>query len=184
MTASELRQAERQTTSSNPQTRTCRGCGTPVPYAGHGRPQVWCDENGCRADRDRLRRAEVRRGLDEAREAADKARADALVAASALTARGDGDVAGMLARALEPLLRAAEDRIVDRVTQSVAGQAPPSPWLTRDEAVRYTRLGLRSFQKRVSEGHIPSHKLGGTMLFLREELDAAIRRGDHPTDAS
>jgi len=47
-------------------------------------------------------------------------------------------------------------------------------WLTAREAAERLRLSLDAFYQRVYRGHIPVHRLGRTLRFRPEELDAAL----------
>lgn len=42
-----VRQGARALLDSNGDSNGCRGCSAPLPYAGRGRPRVWCSER-CR----------------------------------------------------------------------------------------------------------------------------------------
>jgi hypothetical protein len=68
--------------------------------------------------------------------------------------------------------------LADAVAQRVAAkldelQPGSSPWLTREEAIAYTRLPKGTFDKRAACGEFPSHG-GRTKVFHRAELDAAL----------
>jgi hypothetical protein len=68
--------------------------------------------------------------------------------------------------------------LADAVAQRVSSrfdelQADSSPWLTRDEAIAYTRLPKGTFDKRAASGDFPAHG-GRTKVFHRAELDAAL----------
>ena len=56
----------------------------------------------------------------------------------------------------------------------VAGQ---SPWLDRAGAAAHCRCGLSSIDRAVAEGIIKRYERGGTPLYLKSELDEAIRGG-------
>ena len=55
--------------------------------------------------------------------------------------------------------------------------AVQSPWLDRRGAAAYCRCGISSIDRAVAEGIIHRYERGGTPLFLRHELDEAIRGG-------
>lgn len=67
------------------------------------------------------------------------------------------------------------------------GHEHPGPWLTKQEAARYTRTSLRTFERWLAPGLLPYHRpAGGRRLLLHkgglEEL-IGITRAD-PRDAS
>jgi hypothetical protein len=47
---------------------------------------------------------------------------------------------------------------------------PDSPLLTRDEAARYCRVGLRTFDRRVAP-HVPPVPIGARRFFDRRDID-------------
>ena len=51
--------------------------------------------------------------------------------------------------------------------------APTTPWLTTNEAVKYTRLRESTFRKLAACGKIPAHG-GRSKIFYRPELDQAL----------
>lgn len=54
----------------------------------------------------------------------------------------------------------------------------PSPWLTADEAVEYTRLpSRRALYQAVRRGRFPVHRLGRHLRFHRGELDKVLQGG-------
>ena len=55
--------------------------------------------------------------------------------------------------------------------------AAQSPWLDRRGAAAYCRCGISSIDRAVAEGIIHRYERGGTPLFLKSELDEAIRGG-------
>lgn len=46
-----------------------------------------------------------------------------------------------------------------------------SPWMTFNQTATHTRLSPRSLARRLE---IPRHKVGGKVLFHRDEVDAAL----------
>jgi hypothetical protein len=71
-------------------------------------------------------------------------------------------------------LHALADAVARRVSAKLDELQPgPSPWLTREEAIAYTRLPKGTFDKRAASGEFPSHG-GRTKVFHRAELDAAL----------
>lgn len=66
------------------------------------------------------------------------------------------------------------DRVVARLLKQMPTAArPSSPWMTKREAVAYTRIPDGTFRQLAADGRIPSHG-GKTRLFHRQEVDAAM----------
>jgi excisionase family DNA binding protein len=74
------------------------------------------------------------------------------------------------------------DDLIDRIAESIAERAlsmlaerveSPTPWMTTDEAVAYTRIPPGTFEKLAARGRVPSHSVDGgrRKLYHREELD-------------
>jgi len=70
------------------------------------------------------------------------------------------------------------DDFVEEVASRVADLLRPwqseSPWLTRPEAAQYLRVSLSKLEK---DKTVPSHKVGGRVLYNKTELDECIRSG-------
>lgn len=77
------------------------------------------------------------------------------------------------------------DELVDALAVAVADRAwemlegrlrSDTPWLTTKEAIAYTKLGERTFERESAAGRIPSHSPEGVQvkLFHRDELDAML----------
>ncbi len=73
---------------------------------------------------------------------------------------------------VEPLLEALAQRVARLVAHLVPAR-DRSPWLSKDEAIEYTRLPRGTFEKLAADGRIPSHG-GKTKVFNRAELDRAL----------
>jgi hypothetical protein len=80
---------------------------------------------------------------------------------------------GALALLAEHLAEQLADRLAPRVVELLSQNAPPSPWLSTQEAVDYSSLPESTFRKLASCGKIPSHG-GRTKLFYRPEIDQAL----------
>jgi excisionase family DNA binding protein len=74
------------------------------------------------------------------------------------------------------------DELIYRIAESIAERAfsmlaervgSPTPWMTTDEAVAYTRIPPGTFEKLAARGRVPSHSVDGgrRKLYHREELD-------------
>lgn len=86
-----------------------------------------------------------------------------------------------LALALAPeLVDAFEALIAERVDQAVAEMRGPgggSDWLTLDEGAAYLRVSVRTLERLIARGLLPSTTLGRRRLVNRNDLDALARRG-------
>lgn len=72
------------------------------------------------------------------------------------------------------------DSLVEPLAERLAEVLGPllaekSPWMTKEEAIEYTRLAPGTFKMYAADGRIPSHG-GKTKIFRRDELDEALRR--------
>ncbi len=68
------------------------------------------------------------------------------------------------------------------VAEAVA--AMNTPWLRRAEAAAYARCSVSELNRAVAEGAITPHKRGGTPLYRKDEIDAAIQEGRWPAAAT
>jgi hypothetical protein len=57
--------------------------------------------------------------------------------------------------------------------RAVLSEEVQSPWLTKAEAIDYTRIRTGTFEEMAADGRLPSHG-GKTKVFFRPELDAAL----------
>lgn len=73
----------------------------------------------------------------------------------------------------DELLDALADRLAARIAKRLPAARDTSPWMTKDEAVAYTRIADGTFRQLAADGRIPSHG-GKRRLFNRQEVDAAI----------
>lgn len=74
-------------------------------------------------------------------------------------------------------LDALADAIAERMIQRGATlPARTREWMDFEEALDYTSLNRSTFEKARAEGRIPTHQIDGkgTMVYRREELDAAL----------
>jgi hypothetical protein len=73
------------------------------------------------------------------------------------------------------LVAAVADAIVEGVVQQLETklQSRGSPWMTTEEAIRYSRLAEGTFRKLAASGSIPSHG-GRSKIFHRVEVDHAL----------
>jgi excisionase family DNA binding protein len=55
--------------------------------------------------------------------------------------------------------------------------APPSPWMTTDQAATHLALSPDALRARARRRTIPAHRDGDRWLYHREEVDAFIRDG-------
>ena len=51
-----------------------------------------------------------------------------------------------------------------------AGREPPGNVLPAEHAAQELGIGVRELLRLAAEGHVPSHNVLGTRLFLRQEL--------------
>lgn len=65
------------------------------------------------------------------------------------------------------------------ITRAVteAQHAANSPWLTRDDAAAYARCSTSEIDRAADDGAFPRHLRGGTPLFRKADIDAAIEGG-------
>lgn len=52
-----------------------------------------------------------------------------------------------------------------------------SPWLNRKDAAEYLRCSPSEIDRAGAQGFVTIYKRGGSTLYRRDELDAAIREG-------
>jgi hypothetical protein len=71
---------------------------------------------------------------------------------------------------VEALAEAVAERVFDTMERK-----EQSPWLTKREAIEYSRLAKGTFEMHAANGRIPSHG-GKTKIFHRGELDHALLR--------
>ena len=71
-----------------------------------------------------------------------------------------------------PIAREISDRVFILVSEKLAVEQ--SPWMTKAEAIAYTRLTPSTFAKWSADGRIPSHG-DRAKLYHRDELDKALR---------
>jgi hypothetical protein len=62
-------------------------------------------------------------------------------------------------------------RLADRLSPATPSQS--SPWMTFDEAVKYTKLPAGTFRKLSAAGTFTAHG-GKRRIYHRDELDAAL----------
>ena len=55
---------------------------------------------------------------------------------------------------------------------------PPEPWLTLQEAAALLRVSTATMHRRLHDGTLPGRRIGRRWLFLRSEIEAAMRRSD------
>ncbi len=48
-------------------------------------------------------------------------------------------------------------------------------WLTKKDVCQYLRVSLRTVENWTSQGIIKAYKLGGRVIYNREEIDAIIQ---------
>lgn len=75
-----------------------------------------------------------------------------------------------IALAADPIAVLAE-HVVGAVEERLG--ALTSPWLSKAEAIEYTKLRPGTFRDLAASGRIPSHG-GKTKVFHRDELDRAL----------
>lgn len=74
---------------------------------------------------------------------------------------------------LDHLVRLLAGPIAEAVAKRVGSAEPASEWLTRKEAIEYSRLPKGTFDKLAASQRLPSHHKG--RLFNRRDLDRALR---------
>jgi hypothetical protein len=77
----------------------------------------------------------------------------------------------------EAFLDALADGLAPRLAQRLGGfaRSESSPWMTFEEAVRYTKVPAGTFRKLSADGTFTAHG-GKRKLYHRHELDAALSR--------
>ena len=83
------------------------------------------------------------------------------------------DLQEQLVEAVLGLLRPEVERMIN---ERVERRLPkPSPWLTAEQAGHYLSVTAHTVRQRVYAGKLKAHyDSGGTMRFLREDLDASV----------
>lgn len=68
------------------------------------------------------------------------------------------------------------------ITRAVteAQHAANSPWLTRDDAAAYARCSTSEIDRVADAGVLPRYQRGGTPMFRKDDIDAAITDGRWP----
>jgi len=76
------------------------------------------------------------------------------------------------------------DALATRVAAKLAAQRTraesDTPWMTKRQALAYTRMERSTFEKLAAAGRLPSHGTARVRLFHRDEVDAAIMRDYAP----
>jgi excisionase family DNA binding protein len=72
---------------------------------------------------------------------------------------------------LDALADLVAARVLARMERRLA--ASPPAWMTKEEAIEYTRIPRGTFEMLAARGTLPSHG-GKTKVFSREELDRAL----------
>jgi len=66
-------------------------------------------------------------------------------------------------------------RVADLLSDSAAGPATPSPYLTVAEAAEYLRCSRERIHALLTQRRLARHKDGGRTLILRAELESYVR---------
>ena len=90
-----------------------------------------------------------------------------------------GEVGGLLARLEIAANYIASPMFVAQITQAhgAAVVRANSPWLNREDAAEYARCSASEISRAADAGFFTKHQRGGSPLFLKAEIDAAIIEG-------
>ncbi len=79
-----------------------------------------------------------------------------------------------LSLAVDELVEAIAERVVERLAKSAPAQVEPMPWLDADAAARYLASGRQRIYDLVDQGRVRVARDGRRLLFRREWLDECL----------
>jgi excisionase family DNA binding protein len=81
---------------------------------------------------------------------------------------------------LEPIIDAIAEAVTERVVQALGGRSAHGGYLNADQAAEYLACDRRHVYELVSQRRVRVHRDGRRVLFLPEELDAALEIEEAP----